>query len=366
MSTGTQVQKYKSVKGMLADPAIKAQIARALPRHMDADRMVRIALSALARTPKLAQCTPESVGIALVKAAEIGVEVNGWEAHLVPFKNKGQMECQLIVDYKGLVKLAYQSDLVLEVHAEVVREGDLFDWAKGTESFLRWKPGSGPSTRPMTHAWAMAKIKNGGSPFVVLTREEVMAHKKCGQGSNSEFSPWNRPETEPAMWKKTAVRDLCKMLPRSSALTQLLIHEQAVEIGGDVIDGVMVQPSYIEEAEQGESKADAIARQIGSGKEPKQPPEEPAKKPPAKKPAPKPEPPQQQAPPPPAHGNAPAFYKESFEKMRACTSVSQIDEVWGAICQDPRSSGELTQEQQEMLFIDFQAMRDAMERQDAG
>ena len=55
-----------------------AQIGMVLPKHLTPDRMVRIALSAASREPKLLQCTPGSIGLSLMKAAEFGVEVNGW------------------------------------------------------------------------------------------------------------------------------------------------------------------------------------------------------------------------------------------------------------------------------------------------
>jgi recombination protein RecT len=43
---------------LLQDPAFKAQIAAALPRHMTPDRMARIALTELRKNPDLMQCDP--------------------------------------------------------------------------------------------------------------------------------------------------------------------------------------------------------------------------------------------------------------------------------------------------------------------
>ena len=77
-------------------------IAEALPKHMDADRFTRLALTTLRKTPQLQQCAPESFIGALLTASALGLEpdVNG-ECYLVPYKR----ECTLIVGYQGIAKM---------------------------------------------------------------------------------------------------------------------------------------------------------------------------------------------------------------------------------------------------------------------
>lgn len=269
-NNGTSVApaKFTSVKAMLADEKVKAQIVRALPKHMSPERMLRIAMSSIERTPLLKECEPTSVGLSIIKAAEMGLEVDGWEGHLVPFKQKGKLKCQFIADYKGLAKLAYQSELVIELHAEVICENDEFDYEKGTDTFLKWKPARGDRGE-MLGAWAGAKVKSGGFPFIVMWKDEIMQHKAKSQAANSEFSPWNTPEGEPWMWKKTVVRSLCKFLPRSTQLLELLKYEDAADRGGDVIDGVIVSQPDDEPGEDQPSKSDKIAGRLGSTRQDK-------------------------------------------------------------------------------------------------
>jgi len=50
------------------------QIQRALPKHMDADRIARIALTAVRATPKLLECDQMSFLAALMQSAQLGVE----------------------------------------------------------------------------------------------------------------------------------------------------------------------------------------------------------------------------------------------------------------------------------------------------
>ena len=231
---------FATVKDLLSDRAVQAQLAKALPKDMDAARMMRIAITATERNPALKDCEPRSVGLSILRAAEFGMAVDGWEGHLVPFKEKGRLKCQFIPDYKGLARLAYQSQLVLELHAEVICEGDFFEWEKGTDTFLRWKPAADGERGQMIGAWAGAKIRGGGFPFVVLTKADVMRHRACSTSKDSPYSPWNRPDTEPAMWRKTALRELFKILPRSTQLAEVMKAEDADETGRDYVDGAVV------------------------------------------------------------------------------------------------------------------------------
>jgi recombination protein RecT len=53
----------------------KGEIARALPKHLSPDRMVRIALTAFRMNPKLAQTDPRSVFAAVIQSSQLGLEV---------------------------------------------------------------------------------------------------------------------------------------------------------------------------------------------------------------------------------------------------------------------------------------------------
>ena len=81
--------------------AHKAQVAAALPKHMDADRMIRIALTTFRRTPKLLDCDPKTLFGAVISCAQLGLEPDGYrgEAYLLPYENRklGTVDVQLIV-----------------------------------------------------------------------------------------------------------------------------------------------------------------------------------------------------------------------------------------------------------------------------
>jgi recombination protein RecT len=63
------------------------EIKRALPKHLNADRMSRIALTAFRRTPKLAECDPRSVFAAVIQASQLGLEPDTLgRSYLIPYK----------------------------------------------------------------------------------------------------------------------------------------------------------------------------------------------------------------------------------------------------------------------------------------
>lgn len=198
---------------------MQPEIARALPKHLDADRMARLALTAVRKNPKLAECTPESFAGALLTAAALGLEpgVND-ECYLVPYRDKSRgMECQLIVGYQGLSKQYFQSPLAAYLDAQAVFEGDDFDYAYGTDPFLRHKPKKGGDRGAVTDYYAVAKLTTGATRFVVLSPEEVKELRRGKVGPSGDI-----PDPQRWMERKTALRQLLKLLPKSPSLAQTL------------------------------------------------------------------------------------------------------------------------------------------------
>ncbi len=116
--------KANDLRTALSVPAAKAQLQAALGDVMAADRMLRLTLTAVSKSPKLAKCTVESIGLAMLTAAQLGIEPDGRNAYLVPYGST----CQLIPSYMGLVWLACQNPAVESFDAEPVFENDDFDF----------------------------------------------------------------------------------------------------------------------------------------------------------------------------------------------------------------------------------------------
>lgn len=196
--------------------SLRGEMQRALPKHMDADRMARLALTMVRKTPKLAQSTPESFAGALLSASAIGLEpgVND-ECYLVPYwdsRNK-VMECQLIIGYQGYAKLFWQSPLAAHLDAQAVYENDHFDYAYGLKPFLDHRPARGDRGAVVEY-YAVASLTTGASAFVVLSADDVKKLRAGKVGPSGNI-------IDPMRWmeRKTAIRQLVKLLPKSANLT---------------------------------------------------------------------------------------------------------------------------------------------------
>ena len=100
----------------------KPQITLALPKHLTADRICRIAITEMSKNPKLYECEPTSILASVIVAAQLGLEigVNG-QAYLVPYKGV----CQLIPGWQGFVDLISRAGRA-SVWTGAVRDGDDF------------------------------------------------------------------------------------------------------------------------------------------------------------------------------------------------------------------------------------------------
>ncbi|MEY3123341.1 MAG: hypothetical protein RI993_2166, partial [Pseudomonadota bacterium] len=248
----------------------KAEIARALPRHINPDRMTRIALTAFRMNPRLAECDPRSVFAAIVQSSQLGLEVGLMgEAHLVPFKN----ECQLIPGYTGLIKLARQSGFVQDIYAHEVRMNDQFNLNLGLERSLEHVPMQGscgfPATDeergPIAGFYAVGVFKDGSRTFVAMGVAEVERIRDNSRGyqaakRSKKDSVWDSDFT--AMGLKTAIRRLCKYLPKSPELATALSLDAAFEQGKDqhlnLIDAATGEfvPDNFDEEESSEVKVE--------------------------------------------------------------------------------------------------------------
>jgi len=218
------VERPKSsatIKELLNGEEFKRQVAIALPKHLQPDRFVRVALTAMTRTPKLATCDRASFFNALLTLSQLGIEPDGRLAHLIPFENRKRncTECQLIIDYKGLVELAMRSGNVANIHADKVCENDLFEFDRGaiTKHKVDFKQPRGKAYA----YYALVRFKDGTEKCEVMTLEEVNAIRSRSRASSS--GPWVTDFDE--MGKKTAFRRLSKWIQLSPEFRDALEHD---------------------------------------------------------------------------------------------------------------------------------------------
>jgi recombination protein RecT len=205
----------------------KAQLAAALPRHMDPARLIRVAVTSLRKNPSLLNCDRASLISCIFQAAQLGLEVdNGLgHAYLVPFKQ----ECTLIVGFKGLVDLCRRSGQISTIKAVLVHKGDHFYYEEGLKPTLEHRPKPANHDSPIEYVYAVATLRDGGTQFEVMHVDEV---RKIQAGSRAGKSgPWIQHFGE--MAKKSVIRRLCKMLPVSVELARAVALDEQADAGID-------------------------------------------------------------------------------------------------------------------------------------
>lgn len=215
-----------TIRQKLGGEAFKSAIAQVLPKHLTPERMVRVAILAITRTPKLQKCDQASFFNALMTLSQLGLEPDGRRAHLIPFENRkrGVVECQLIVDYKGLVELVNRSGSVSNVHSDVVCENDAFEVNAGelVKHIIEYRKDRGP----VFAAYAIARMKDGGAKLEVMSKAEIEAIRSRSRTGTS--GPWVTDWNE--MAKKTVFRRLAKWLPLSPEFRDAVEADDAIEV----------------------------------------------------------------------------------------------------------------------------------------
>ena len=205
-------ENYKTVAEMLSKQ--RRSLESVLPANISPKKVMRLALNEIMGTPKLLECTPRSLVAAVIDAAELGLVVKKslGQTSLVPYENRktGITTCQLILGYRGMIKLSYQNPLLKSMNAYAVYLGDEFSYSLGLHPDIIHVPARQSSgTRPVTHAYAIAELKTGGSVFVVLDKHQIDAARNRSRAKDN--GPWVTDYA--AMAIKTAIRRLWKMVP---------------------------------------------------------------------------------------------------------------------------------------------------------
>lgn len=199
--------------------SMRPELERVLPAHLSGDRLARIVLTEVRKTPKLAQTDPNSFFGALLTVAALGLEpgVNG-QAYLVPYGK----ECQLIIGYQGLVELFWRHPLAKRLSAEVVYENDHFAIDKGLTARLEHTPAIGERGKVVGY-YAIAELKGGGVNYDFFTPEDIKALRggKIGtSGGVVDVRHW--------MERKTALKQVLKLMPKSVELARAVRVDESI------------------------------------------------------------------------------------------------------------------------------------------
>lgn len=258
-----QKKAYSTILDFLM--AKKSNIANIAPKYLDSERMVRLALGAASRNPKLLMCTPRSWLLALMDCAYYGLEPNPilGHAYLIPYKNnkaKGQLEVTFLAGYKGLILLATETAGFDDVEARLVytaelESGRFEERPEDPERPFHHRPLYEADVREeklIAGAYAVGWRGPGKRPrFRFLTRDEIEGYRTRSRAK--EDGPWTTDYG--AMCQKTAVKRMLALagLRPGSKVGTALEQEESMD-RGDLVRAVQVdeddprlQPSRTDE-----------------------------------------------------------------------------------------------------------------------
>ncbi|MCC7147151.1 MAG: recombinase RecT [Phycisphaeraceae bacterium] len=184
---------------------------KAMPAVMH-DRFKQAAI-AIAMSPMIADCTPESVVRQVFACARLNLIPDPvlHLAAIVPFRNgkTGKKEATLVIEYRGLVELAKRADPSLWLKASTVYENDDYELVEGSVDRLtikkRWweKNEAGPG-RPLFF-YCVSKQANAEEPLLtIISAAEAEKIGKASKAGMREGTPWH--DNFERMGEKTTIR----------------------------------------------------------------------------------------------------------------------------------------------------------------
>ena len=228
--------------------SFQAQMAMALPKNLTAERLTRIVMTEVRKTPALLNCNQESFFGAVLQCAQLGLEPGSALGHcyLLPFGNgkarDGRPNCQLIIGYRGMIDLARRSGQIQSINAYVVHEADDFEYELGLHPDIHHKPSPLADRGPVTYVYAVAVLKGGGVQFEVMSRAEVEAVR--AQSKAGKSGPWVTHWDE--MARKSVVRKLFKYLPVSIEAVRAVEIDEKSDRGEIVTEEDFINGQYVE------------------------------------------------------------------------------------------------------------------------
>lgn len=238
-------------------------VAAALADRIGPERFIRAAVTSIRTTPKLADCSEDSILGGLFIAAQLGLELGGPRGlvYLVPYGR----EASLVVGYRGFVDLFYKAG-AKRVEWFLVREGDTFRIASDSRHGLgyHWQPLDLDDSRPYTGAVAQIETAAGGIVWEYMTRQAIEARRPAKWSG----TPWKTWPEEMAL--KTVMRRLAKRAPVSTEVALAAEADETVQrrvegIPEHVVEHVPVQglPAGQETPQRREHPAPNVAHTPG-------------------------------------------------------------------------------------------------------
>lgn len=201
-------------------------LAKWVRGKIDPASLIRFAVLEYSQSEQLQRCTQDSIYLALIACAQVGLEPSGvkGEAYIVPFKTTATF----MPGYRGLIKLALRSGAVTSLVSHVVYEADHFEIDLGTDGRVVHRPALSNRGR-MIGAYALAKMSNGEFDVEWMPLEDLERVRKSAERGGRESPAYANWADQ--MARKAPIRRICKRLPMGDEYALAARLDEAAETG---------------------------------------------------------------------------------------------------------------------------------------
>jgi recombination protein RecT len=221
--TTTKSRPIDALENQLVERA--DEFKKILPAHIPTSRFISVVKTAIIDNPDLLAADRASLFKACRHCAQEGLLPDGNEAALVTFKNR----VQFMPMVQGLLKRFRNSGQFKHVGTGIVYEGETFErWIDETGEHFKHVPGDDRDPKKIRRVYAFATTKDGGFFFDDMTVAQINKHRAMSRAHRDD-APWR--QWEQAMQRKTVLRQLSKLLPKSSDLEVILREDEESELG---------------------------------------------------------------------------------------------------------------------------------------
>jgi recombination protein RecT len=235
---------------------LKPQLALVLPKHLTADRMTRLVLTAFSINPQLQACTHKSIAASTMIAGQLGLEpgVNG-AGYLMPYRDT----CTFVPGWKGLLDLVSRSGRAT-VFTGVIFKDQQYTFTDGSRRDLVIHNETDLHDQAdITHAYAVGWVKDSIIPHIELWTVEKLTkyrdkNNKQG-GRHYSFAHWEM------YCRKIPLLHILKYMPSSVELSNAITVSNASESGHSVTieNGIVIDP---DEQQEGQSAPETTKKTI--------------------------------------------------------------------------------------------------------
>ena len=189
-----------------------------VPKGFDGEKFARVCKTIVQESPALRQCSIRSLLGSMMVSAQLGMELDLNEAHIIPYGNKAQFQ----MGYRGLIKLAWNSGYIVSIDYDKICENDTYEYSKGDGGTLKHIPLLIGDRGKTIAYYAFALMKTGAKAVHLMTLQEVQDHgKRFSRAYNAKTSPW-KTDFDAMAYKTVLIQLADKKLPKAtqSLLTQ--------------------------------------------------------------------------------------------------------------------------------------------------